>query len=320
MKTIFFLIYISPCVMFAQVITDTLWSVPSLDGMIAYRPGSGIFNIVNYVNSFDVGDGFDYFFQEEVFDRSYISFDLSPLPVNDSLAVIHANIFLYQATAIGNDMLNTYPIWNIAGGDTHFCVLDHIDYGNSLNIGDWTAGDPGDPQTLHTNIGILSNNATIEFKTMDVTNYVREDLQNNRTLNQYRIRFTIDRDFDCLGDRLIMGAGNAINYKPYLIIEYQLINSIETPYNVTYDFILHQNFPNPFNSYTNIKYSLEKSGDVVLKIIDCSGRFIKTLVNEKQTPGVYSIKFNAESLPSGVYFYRLRFGKNYLIKKMILLR
>lgn len=320
MKTIFFLIFILPCVVFAQVITDTLWSIPALDGMIAYRPGSGIFNLVNYVSSFDVGDGFDYFLQEEVFDRSYISYDLSSLPIDNSLAILSARVYIYQAMAIGNDNSNIYPIWNVAGGDTHFCVLDHIDYGYSLDISDWTAGDPGDPQTLHTNIGILSDNATIEFKTIDVTTYVREDLQNKRTLNQYRIRFTIDRDFDCLGDCLLMRAGNCINNKPYLIIEYQLINGIETQDNVTSNFILHQNFPNPFNSHTNIKYSLEKSGEVVLEIIDSSGRFIKTLINEKQTPGVYSIKFNAESLPSGVYFYRLRFGKTGLIKKMILLR
>jgi hypothetical protein len=101
-------------------------------------------------------------------------------------------------------------------------------------------------------------------------------------------------------------------------------------------FKLFQNYPNPFgsatpsgNPTTTIKYSIPASETqnfasltkmVTLKIYDVLGREIKTLVNEQQTPGNYSVKFNAANLPSGVYFYRLKAGNFVQTKKMVLLR
>lgn len=70
-------------------------------------------------------------------------------------------------------------------------------------------------------------------------------------------------------------------------------------------FSLHQNYPNPFNPETVINYELPVSTVVKLKIYDMLGREIITLVNEKQTAGFHSIKFNAANLSSGVYFYQL---------------
>jgi len=84
---------------------------------------------------------------------------------------------------------------------------------------------------------------------------------------------------------------------------------------------LFQNYPNPFNNMTRIAYSLEKSGHVTLTLLDLLGREIKTLADEYQEADSYSIEFDAEGLPSGVYFYRLRAGQNSVItKKMLLMR
>ncbi|MBN1481225.1 T9SS C-terminal target domain-containing protein [candidate division KSB1 bacterium] len=69
-----------------------------------------------------------------------------------------------------------------------------------------------------------------------------------------------------------------------------------------------QSFPNPFNSSTIIKYHLEKSDDVMLKIYNIHGHEIETLVNEFQTAGDHEIKWQPNSLPSGLYFYRLQTG------------
>lgn len=215
---IIFLLVLPPCILFSQGATDTLWSVPQLDGTICYRPGSGIFNMSTFSSGFSPGDGFDLILGEEVFCRDYLAFDLSSLSNSDTSSIIEIIIGIYQINAWGNDMPHTYPIWNMAGGDTHFCVLDHIDYGNSLDLGDWTAGDLGDPQTLHTNIGIISDNAVVEYKTMDVTQYIKEDIANGQIYNQYRMRFTIDTDFDGLGDLLDFRSGNSIVTKPYLAI------------------------------------------------------------------------------------------------------
>ena len=85
-------------------------------------------------------------------------------------------------------------------------------------------------------------------------------------------------------------------------------------------FILSQNYPNPFNPVTTIKYSIPKSSFVTIKIFNLLGQEVRTLVNEKQKTGEYSIEFNASNLASGVYFYSIQAGTYSLTKKMILLK
>ncbi|MBN1543157.1 family 10 glycosylhydrolase [candidate division KSB1 bacterium] len=86
------------------------------------------------------------------------------------------------------------------------------------------------------------------------------------------------------------------------------------------DFYLTQNYPNPFNPTTSIRYTLDRTAPVSLRVFDLSGRQVRTLVQELQSAGSYSVSFNAEGLPSGVYFYRLEFAGEYRTKKMLLLQ
>ena len=83
---------------------------------------------------------------------------------------------------------------------------------------------------------------------------------------------------------------------------------------------LLQNYTNPFNPVTTITYNISSSGDVDLKVFDISGREITTLVNENQTPGKYEIAFDATSMPSGVYFYKLQAGDFVETRKMVVLK
>lgn len=94
------------------------------------------------------------------------------------------------------------------------------------------------------------------------------------------------------------------------------------PVTTTYpfDFSLQQNFPNPFNSSTKIKYLVPKSSNLVIKVLDILGKEIETLVNEEKPPGTYEITWYADNLPSGVYFYQLRVGSFIETKKMVLLK
>ncbi|MEN8194417.1 MAG: T9SS type A sorting domain-containing protein [Bacteroidota bacterium] len=90
-------------------------------------------------------------------------------------------------------------------------------------------------------------------------------------------------------------------------------------------FRLEQNFPNPFNPSTTIKYGIPldlryKTQDVRLNVYNVLGSEIATLVNKAQEPGNYEIKFDASDLPSGIYFYRLQFGNNTITKKMTVLK
>ncbi len=85
-------------------------------------------------------------------------------------------------------------------------------------------------------------------------------------------------------------------------------------------YALQQNFPNPFNPVTQIKYQIPKSSFVTLKIYNILGREIATLVNEERSAGYYSATFNAVNLPSGIYFYKLQAGNYSSVKKLVLLK
>ena len=86
----------------------------------------------------------------------------------------------------------------------------------------------------------------------------------------------------------------------------------------TYD--LSQNFPNPFNPSTTIRYQIPQDGIVTLKIYDILGSEVASLVNEEKIAGKYEVNFNASSLASGVYIYKIQAGSFINSKKMILIK
>jgi CubicO group peptidase (beta-lactamase class C family) len=94
----------------------------------------------------------------------------------------------------------------------------------------------------------------------------------------------------------------------------------EEPYEIPTEFSLSQNFPNPFNPSTTIKYSVPQITNVVIKVFDVLGSEVATLVNEEKPVGIYELTWNAEQLPSGVYFYQLKAGSFVETKKMLLLK
>jgi endonuclease/exonuclease/phosphatase family metal-dependent hydrolase len=85
------------------------------------------------------------------------------------------------------------------------------------------------------------------------------------------------------------------------------------------DFELSQNYPNPFNPSTKISYTIPISGMVKLNVYNLIGEEVAVLVNQNQSAGRHEVVFNAENLPSGVYFYRIIIGNYTATQKMILL-
>ncbi len=83
---------------------------------------------------------------------------------------------------------------------------------------------------------------------------------------------------------------------------------------------LFQNYPNPFNPNTTIKFETTSKSHVELKIFDILGKEVKSLINQYLAPGSYSVEFNGTSLPSGIYFYRMRAGDLSETKQMILVK
>lgn len=94
------------------------------------------------------------------------------------------------------------------------------------------------------------------------------------------------------------------------------------------EFSLSQNYPNPFNPNTKISFSIPLSRGVSegrsvftsLKVFDIIGNEVALLVNENLTAGNYSVDFDASSLPTGTYFYRLQAGEFTETKKLVLIK
>ena len=83
---------------------------------------------------------------------------------------------------------------------------------------------------------------------------------------------------------------------------------------------LEQNYPNPFNPATTIEYQLGEKSDVTLIVYNVLGQQITELVRGVQEPGMYKLRFDAETLPSGIYFYILRANEFMERRKMLYVR
>ncbi len=85
-------------------------------------------------------------------------------------------------------------------------------------------------------------------------------------------------------------------------------------------FELHQNYPNPFNPTTTISYEIPVSSNVELSIYSITEQKVETLVAEQQSSGYHEIEWDASSLASGVYFYRIRADGFEQMRKLILIK
>jgi photosystem II stability/assembly factor-like uncharacterized protein len=99
-----------------------------------------------------------------------------------------------------------------------------------------------------------------------------------------------------------------------------LITGVDTHKELPTQFALHQNYPNPFNPTTNVGFEVKSAGLVEIRVYDVLGREVATLVNEVKEPGTYSALFDASSISSGVYLYRMTAGSFTGTKKMVVMK
>jgi hypothetical protein len=83
---------------------------------------------------------------------------------------------------------------------------------------------------------------------------------------------------------------------------------------------LRQNFPNPFNPSTTITYDIPRNVAVTLRVYNAIGQEVRTLVNEVQDAGTYSVLLKSTDLVSGMYFYQLRAGGFIATRRLIVLK
>jgi photosystem II stability/assembly factor-like uncharacterized protein len=219
--------------------------------------------------------------------------------------------------------LGTIHPWfyNVSVINNQYCYLPGSDgrIFKSSDFGDTWDSIGKTPMRLGTCSGAFANLLTgwvggnyynILFKTTNGgTIWIQENVSNFGWFSIY-----------CYNDLVVWGVSSP-NYIMHTTTGGQPFSQISNNNEqITNDFKLFQNYPNPFNPVTNIKYQIQKTGQVTLKIYDITGREIKTLVNEIKNPGSYIVTFNGTELASGVYFYRIQAGDFVQVKKMLLIK
>jgi len=120
---------------------------------------------------------------------------------------------------------------------------------------------------------------------------------------------------------MVISGSDTVNLFQKLVITYITPVGIHETSAIGIDqYYLYQNYPQPFNPITIIKYQIAELDFVTLKIYDVLGNDIATLVNEEKPVGNYELEFNASGLPSGIYFYQLKSGSFIETKKMVLMK
>jgi hypothetical protein len=123
--------------------------------------------------------------------------------------------------------------------------------------------------------------------------------------------FSLQSSSPCIGTGRNGGDRGAIPYQT---------TGIEDKTSVPIAFELLENYPNPFNASTTIRYSLKEPADVIIEIFDILGRNIEAFNIGQRAAGDYSITWDADDVPSGVYFYRLIAGSTIQTRQMLLLK
>jgi streptogramin lyase len=189
-----------------------------------------------------------------------------------------------------------------------------FDENGSLFVIDWPLGsvlefNESTGAFVKTFISGLQNAEGYDFGP-DGNLYICDWSQNH--INRYSPDGTFIDVFASQGN---MQAPNSILFRPV-----QVTSVDNKTGSIPDNFYLEQNFPNPFNPGTTIKFGIDRGGEVKLKVFNMIGEEIRSLVDQNLDPGSYRVEFDAEDLNSGVYLYALITNKKKIIRKMTLLK
>jgi hypothetical protein len=196
---------------------------------------------------------------------------------------------------------------------TQFDIENNYDYGQievSMNNGSTWIPLKGN----YTKPGVGGSQPDLE-PVYDgvISNWVKEEISlTNYKSNQFKVRFQLRSDG---GER-----HDGWYLDDISMIIYTIPTTQETDSESIWEYSLEQNYPNPFNPSTTIKWQLAEDNFVTLKIYDILGNTVASLVNEKMEFGNHQVEFNASSLSSGIYYYKITAGLFTETKKMILLK
>ena len=258
-------------------------------------------------------------------------FSIDPITVNDLSSFANGYIagqIAYIANALGYSVEHARLLARSTGSNNG--IFDYYNGYGKINIGN----------ALNTGLPIELSSFTANYNKDKVV----LKWETKTEVNNYG--FDVERSFSSLGTRwetigFVEGNGNSNSPKYYNFTDNNIVKTGAYNYrlkqidndgtykysNIVYvnvsspdNYYLSQNYPNPFNPTTTISWQSPESDIQSLKVFDLLGNEVSTLIDEYKPAGDYEIKFNANGLPSGMYFYRLTSGKHIETKMMLLLK
>lgn len=251
-----------------------------------------------------------------------------------NLIASNTNNYFYLTYGFGGTAPDnrTTPVFDGTANMTWFGVLDPIE------TSQWVTSDAPIPVELTTfTVKIINKNIILCWNTeTEINNYGFE--VERQIVESFSRGVVVEKNWINLG--FISGQGTSNTPNEYSFVDTILVegrymyrlkqidtdgnfsysNEVEVEVIIPVEFALHQNFPNPFNPTTVIRYSIPVREFVTLKLFDILGNELTTLVNQQQDAGRYSINFDGRELSSGIYYYQLRANNCLLTKKMLLLK
>ena len=284
---------------------DVVWSMKdipsqnsdSLRDIVTFAGFSGRVTLLNAANGATIW---------EQLNGSSINGDIRYINEPNSYG-IGPKISFYGAKQVSYiDSANGHIQWTASLDGTYIMGGDIVSYTNFANSFDYACG------TLGNNFYILNgNNGAIKF-TYAFGNGSSTDLAVEKVARLGKINLTY-------GNNVVAGSrdGRIISFFGG-ITTFPFVSNISTI--VPDKYSLSQNYPNPFNPETNINFDIPKNSLVKIEVYDMAGKKVSELVNEELIAGKYKVTFNASTLSSGTYFYRITAGSFVDSRKMVVVK
>ena len=255
---------------------------------------------------------------------------MTPLRNGDSITVTGSVAEQFDVTRIQN--ISSAPVHATGRPEPPFVVSTTGTFGPNVGNGTPAAEQYEGMLVQFNNVTVTSIDPVFsdptEFEVDDGTGpiIVRRDGRHN--YSNVPADTIIGRTIIRLGDHISYLRGviyfsfNRYKIVPRTPTDWGTITSVEIDREpgLPARYSLAQNYPNPFNPLTTIVYEIPVGGPVTLKVYNVLGQEVQTLVQDVQSAGKYTVRFDASSMSTGVYFYSLNAAQFRSVKKMLLLK
>ncbi len=232
--------------------------------------------------------------------------------ISKTQAEVNETITFDGSQSYDNDGNITQFLWNFGDGNTSTQATATHAYSQA--------------NTYNYSLTVTDNDGATDQKTGQITvsgastNYVTVNPSNGSIQPGSSQTITLTLDAQNIQEGTYTGQVNISSNGGNITIPIDYLVDVEKLTEIPIEFSLSQNYPNPFNPSTSIEFAVPRETNVSIKIYDMLGKEVATLLNEVKKQGTYKVIFDASTLASGVYVYRIETSEFVDTKKLILLK